>query len=453
MRQASPAPMARRDSPGLRRLVRLLLFLVLIDEARSEYAEHVFSLFTWVRPWLLDAVFEIRPIDVMLGGVLALAAVQGAFRTSTTRPMKRTLYGAAAVTVLALVYGLATGGNARAAGWQAYLPMSMVLASFAIAATHQTAEHFRGLFKVFVVVAVWHAVMCIVFHLAFITSGRLPPPLPEYDSTHDDTVIWTVVVAGLFLQALQFPTTRNKVLAGVVVPVLLVAIQYNRRRLAWISLIASLLTLYFFLPASAAKRRIQRMAALAVPVLLLYVVIGWGRPEGIFRPLKSFQTVSGDEDKSTHARVDENLGLIATVNQSSWLLGSGWGHKYVEISNRYQIYFFELWPYVPHNSVLGLFAYTGYLGFLGYWMSIPMAAFFHARVARKSERIGDRFVGMVAMFEIVACADQWYGDMGSFSQVTMFTLATSIAAALRLPVASGVWSNSNAPRPADPRGV
>lgn len=425
-------------------MVRLLFFLVLVDEARSVYAEHMFTLFAWVRPWLVDPIAKVRPIDVILGGVLLFAALQGAFRTSTTRPLKRTLYGGVAVTLLALVYGLATGGDSRAAGWQSYLPLSMVLVSFAIAATHRTAEDFRALFNVLIAAAVWHAVMCVVFHFAFVRSGHITPA-PDYESTHDDTVIWTVAVGFLLLQALQSPTTRNKLLAGVLVPILLAAIQYNKRRLAWISLSASLLALYFFLPEGPAKRRIQRAAAVAVPVLLLYVVIGWGRPEGIFRPLKSFQTVSTEEDNSTKAREMENLGLIATVKESNWLLGSGWGHKYVEVSNRYQIYFFELWPYVPHNSVLGLFAYTGYLGFIGYWMNIPMAALFHARVARRAGRITDRFIGMVALFELVACADQWYGDMGSFSELTMFTLASSMAVALRLPISSGIWSNSNVP--------
>ena len=39
----------------------------------------------------------------------------------------------------------------------------------------------------------------------------------------------------------------------------------------------------------------------------------------------------------------------------------------------------ELWPYVPHNSILGLLAYTGILGFAGYWLAFPTAVFLNAR--------------------------------------------------------------------------
>jgi hypothetical protein len=414
---------------------------VLVDEARSAYSEYLLAPFHWVRDYLLEPIAKVRPLDVMLLAVLALAVAKGAFRVRTVRPVKRTLLGALGVTVLALVYGLATGGDGRAAGWQSYLPVSVILAAFAIAATHHTAEHFTGLLKGFVLAGVVHAVMCIVFHVFYVQAGRITP-LPDYEGTHDDTVIWTSSVGLLLLFVLQYPTTRNRLVVGLLLPLILAAIQVNRRRLAWVSLIAALVTLYFVLPASKTKRRIQRAVAIAIPVILLYVVVGWGRSEGIFRPLRSFETVSVEEDNSTKARDMENLGLIATSTQYGWLLGSGWGHKYVEVSHKYQIYFFELWPYVPHNSVLGLFAYSGYVGFLGYWMLFPMSAFFHARVARQASRPLDRNVASVAIMQLVACADQWYGDMGSFSPVTMYTLAATLAMALRLPIASGVWSNA-----------
>jgi hypothetical protein len=431
----------------VRRFAQFLFFLVWVDEARSAYSKYLFSPFHWVRDYLLEPILKFRPLDVMLLALLALAVAKGAFRVRTVRPVKRTLLGALGVTVLALVYGLATGGDSRAAGWQSYLPMSVILATFAIAATHHTAEHFTGLLKVFVLAGVVHAVMCVIFHVFYVKAGSVTP-LPDYEGTHDDTVIWTSSIGLLLLFVMQYPTTRNRIVVGLLLPLILAAIQFNRRRLAWVSLIAALVTLYFVLPASKTKRRIQRAVAIALPVMLLYVVVGWGRTEGVFRPLRSFETVSVEEDNSTKARDMENLGLIATGTQYGWLLGSGLGHKYVEVSNKYQIYFFELWPYVPHNSVLGLFAYGGYVGFLGFWMLFPMSAFFHARVARQARRPLDRNVAAVAIMQLVACADQWYGDMGSFSPVTMYTLAATLAMALRLPIASGVWSNAaGSPRP------
>jgi hypothetical protein len=423
-----------------------------VDEATSMYAEHMGAAFRWVNDWLIKPVAKVRPIDALLLLVLAYAVSKGAFKVATVRPMKRTIFGALGVTLLALVYGLSTGGDGRAAGWQTYLPLSTILATFAIAATHHTAEHFIGLLKAFVAAGVVHAVMGITFHLLYVRPGSIFP-YPEYATTHYDSVLWTVSVGLLVLLPLRFPSPRNRLLAAVLVPLLLVAIQFNRRRLAWVSLIAELLTLYFVLPASRVKRVVQRVALGIVPVVLLYAVIGWGRPEGIFRPLRSFQTVSVEEDNSTKARDMENLGLIATATKYGWVMGSGWGQKYVEVSSLYNIYDFELWPYVPHNSVLGLFAYTGYVGFVGFWMLFPMSAFFHARVAKQAKRPIDQYMSTVALMQLVSCANLWYGDMGSFSVVTMYTLSSSLAMALRLPIASGVWSNGGVARRAPPAAV
>jgi len=436
----------------VRRFVQILLFLAWADEGNSLYAEYMWAPFRWVNEWLIKPVGKVRPIDALMLMALAYAVSKGAFRVATVRPIKRTIFGALGVTLLALVYGLSTGGDARAAAWQTYLPFSTILTAFTIAATHHVAEHFVGLLKAFVAVGVVHAVMGIAFHLLYLHSGSIYP-YPEYDTTHYDTVLWTASVALLVLLPLRFPSPRNRLLAAVLVPLMLVAIQFNRRRLAWVSLIADLLTLYFVLPASRVKRTIQRVALSIGPVVLLYVVIGWGRPEGIFRPLRSFQTVSTEEDSSTKARDMENLGLIATATKYGWVMGSGWGQKYVEISSRYNIYEFELWPYVPHNSVLGLFAYTGYVGFTGFWMLFPMTAFFHARVARQAKRPIDQYMSTVALMQLVVCANLWYGDMGSFSIVTMYTLSSTLAMALRLPIASGVWSNGGGVRRAAPPAV
>lgn len=435
----------------MRRLVQLLLFLVWIDESRTTYSAYLFAPFAWTRPILLEKpIAGLRIFDILMLLVLAASVARGAFKHSTVRPLKRTLLGALGVTLLALIYGLVTGGDFRAAGWQSMLPMSMILTTFAIAATHQSADHFRSLLKVFIAAGLFHAGMCVIFHFGWVRAGRVEPP-PEFETTHDDSVVWTASISALLLLALQYPRARNRVLAGIAIPLLVAVIQFNKRRLAWVSLIGDLVALYYVLPINTARRRLKRAVSYAVPVILVYVAVGWGRPEGIFRPLRSFQTVSTEADASTLARRVENLGLIATATQNGWILGSGWGHKYVEVSGKYQIYFFELWPYVPHNSVLGLFAYTGYVGFMGFFMCFPMAAFFNARVARQGSTSLDRYLGAIGLVEIVSCADQWYGDMGSFSPLTMYALASTVAMALRLPITSGVWSNAGPlPRPVSP---
>jgi hypothetical protein len=423
-----------------------LLFLAYVDEGATLYAENdMFAPFHWVRGNLFEGVLNVRLFDVLMFCVLLYGTIRGR-SAPVVRPMRRQLFVAAFVTLMALAWGLFRGGDARAAGWQVYLPITTILATFAFASVMQTAEHFLLVADTLLVAATYRALMGLTFYVFYVRTGVIVPR-PDYMTSHHDTVLWTIAIPFVILTAVMLPSTKRRAIAAALVPLFLIAIQINNRRLAWISLGGTFVTSYLLLPASAAKRKAQRLALIVIPVLALYAAIGWGREEQIFRPLRAFATVSTEQDNSTKARNVENLGLIATAQQG-WVLGSGWGQKYVEITDKYNIHFFELWPYVPHNSVLGLLAYTGYVGFVGYWMLFPVAAFFHARVARFGPRPQDRLVGILGVIQIVACADQWYGDMGSFSFVTMYTLATCFAAALRVPAVSGVWPGGRHKQPA-----
>lgn len=427
----------------MRRFLNVLLFLVLVNEGTDNciYGKHMFAPFHWVHTVLFDPIFAVRPLDAILVFVLAYASLRGKKHAGMVSPMRRALFIAVGAVVLALVYGLARGGDARAAGWQSYLMFTTVLATFTFAAVNTTAEHYVAILRMEVVASVYRAAMGMIFYAFYVRNGTVFPN-PGYVTSHEDSVLWTISIGFLLVQTVQTPSAKVRWLAGVIVPFLLIAVQLNNRRLAWISLGGELLALYVMIPPSVVKRRVKRAAAILVPVLALYAAVGWGKTEGIFRPLQAFQSVSSAEDNSTKARIVENLGLIATANQSSWLMGTGWGHKYVEISDRYQIYMFELWPYVPHNGVLGLLAYTGLVGFFGYWMTLPIAVFLHARTAKSAARPIDRMIGLVGVMQIVACANQWYGDMGYFQVESMYVLATCFAAALRIPIRSGVWSDA-----------
>jgi O-Antigen ligase len=420
---------------------------MLVNEGTTVYRRFMFAPFEWVQAVLFEPRVGIRPFDALMAILLVVASLNKKGKQPAVRPMRRTLLVAVGTVGASLLYGLARGGDLRAASWQIYLLLALLLASFTFATVFYTAEHFAALARTIVAAGLWHAVMVIYFWAFYIKTGIVSIPtiidLGDYLSTHDDTVLWTIGVGFILLQTIQTPTPRLRAIAAVLIPLLLLAIQLNHRRLAWISLGGVLVALYFSVPPSRLKKRIRRGVLILAPVLAIYTAVGWGRTESIFRPLRSFDTVAGTPDASTRARNNENLGLIATANQG-WVLGTGWGHKYVEVSSRYNIHFMELWPYVPHNSILGLLAYTGYLGVLGYFMAFPMAVYFHTRTARLGARPVDRLVGAFGVMQIVAVSDQWYGDMGSFSSVTDYTLATCFAAAMRVPVVAGVWAEAGA---------
>jgi len=423
----------------VRRLIAFLLFLVLADDNDAFHAKTMGGPMAWVHGVLVSPLpIKVRPFDLAMLAILLVTSSRRDAKGPRVAPMQAAMLLALATTVAFFAYGIVTGGDGRAASWQTYLMLSGILVSFTVAANFRTPEHYSLLAKVLVAVALYHAAMCWYFYVFWVQAGRIVP-FPEYITTHDDSVIWVVTILVLLLNTLTLRSplkiTRN--LATVVF--ILGALQFNNRRLAWLSLFMGLIVAYALLAPGRVKRSAKRIVMIATPILALYIAIGWGRTERIFAPVRSISSVSTQEDASTKARNCENLGLIATVARSNYLTGTGWGHPYVELTTKYSIHEFELWPYIPHNSILGLLAYTGLLGFVGYWLMVPTAVFVNSRLARFGNTKEAKMTGLVAAAQMIVCANQMYGDMGIFSIKTQYVLAASFAVALRVPIVAGAW--------------
>jgi hypothetical protein len=429
---------------SVNRLVGLLLFLVLCaEDAATAYKNKLGRPFGWVTDWLLEPLpIKIRLFDLILLGILIAAPMKGAL----TRPMKNTLFSVVGVTVLCYMWGLFHGGDVRHASWQTYLILSSVLLAFTVARTHRTPADFVALGKWLMAVGVYRGVMCWT---AYFTYGRAASnESGAYLTTHDDTIVWVVSIMALMANTLEkrkaLVTMRN---LGLML-FFLASIQFNSRRLAWVSLAMGVIFMYFLLPPGKAKRSVNRGLVILTPLILVYVVVGWGRGGAIFAPLRSFASVSTKEDASTLARNAENLGLIATANSWGFILGSGWGKPYICLTQKYDISgAFELWQYVPHNSILGLLAFTGIVGATVFWTNVATATFLNVRIARFARDPVARTIGIIGAAQVMVCGNQLFGDMGIFFFKPMYFLAVTYAIALRLPSVTGVWSTPLA-RPA-----
>ena len=423
------------------RLVSLLLFLVFVDDDSCAYRLHLGAPMAWVTNVLLvPSPIKIRPFDLIMLVILIMGSSQARAKAPLVAPMRNALFLMLGTTVFWLLYGLARGGEFRFATWQTYLILSTVLVAFTVAATFRTPADFCGLGKWLLAAAIYRAAMCWI---SYFTWGReIVGQSGAYLTDHDDTIIWVDGLLLLIVHSLDRRSFKNLLRNGALMMFFMIAIQWNSRRLAWVSLMMGLVVLYAVFPFGAAKRRINRMAMSFLPVIVLYVAVGWGRQERIFLPLKSLSSVSTKEDASTLARNAENLGLIATANTSSFVMGAGWGKPYIPLTMKYDISSFELWQYVPHNSILGLLAFTGVVGFVGFWTAIPTSVFLNARVARMaSVRAPEAPRSSVSRRSSFA-PDQLYGDMGIFFIKPMYVLAVSYAMALRMPRLVGVWGGA-----------
>jgi len=431
----------------VRRLIATLMFLMFVNESGVGYIDKLPSLFGWVQGLLFDPLpIKLRLFDVLIifAGVASARA-----KAPLVKPLRSAMFLAMGTTVVWFVVGVLRGGDSRVASWQVYLMLASPVAALSIATAFHKAAHFRLLGKAIVAAALFRAVMCVIYYFSYVRNSL--EAVPATITIHDDTVLWVVAIIIVVVNFLENRTTQAKLAAYLGIPMMLLAIQFNNRRLAWVSLAGALIVLYFMVPASPLKSRLRRIARVITPVIALYVVVGWGRPERIFKPLSSISSVSSQPDPSTLARNVENLSLIFTASFSP-KMGTGWGHRYIELSNKYTIAdSFELWPFIPHNSILGLFAYTGFLGFIGYWMMLPTAVYFHARSCRTTKQSQARSVSLVGATMMVVCLNQLFGDMGIFSPQVMYMLSICLGAALRVPVEAEAWTaprRSAVPAPA-----
>jgi hypothetical protein len=421
------------------RLVTILLFLVFVQDWGYGYASHLGEPLGWIYDILLAASpIKIRIFDLTMLAILGMTALGAGKKEPLTPPMRNALLLALGTTATWFFYGvLWRGGDARTASWQTYLILSCILVAFTIAVTFRTPADFYALGKWLIGAALYHAVMCWISY--FTWARGVVGESGAYITTHDDTILWVGAILILVVHSIDRRSVAVTFANGLLILVFLGAIQWNSRRLAWVSLVIGLVVLYFLFPPGAAKRRIARIGKYALPIIGLYIAIGWGRQNPIFLPLRSLSSVTTQEDASTLARNAENLGLITTANAQNIVVGTGWGKPYAPVTMKYDISGFLLWQYVPHNSILGLLAFTGILGFAGFWMAVPTAVFLFARVARHANDPRARSTAIVAAAVLFVCLNQLYGDMGLIFLRPMYAIAISYAVALRLPIASGVW--------------
>jgi O-antigen ligase len=191
---------------------------------------------------------------------------------------------------------------------------------------------------------------------------------------------------------------------------------------------------------SPAKRSALRGALATSPLLLAYAAVGWSSSAALFQPVHTLRSVVDSKaDPSTLWRDLENYNLFFTLRHNP-VLGTGYGHGYDEIiglpdvSSSYALYRF-----LPHNSILGLWAYGGLVGFTALWAMIVVGLFLAARAYRHAVSVDDRTAALAAVSSIVVYLVYCYGDLGLGTWASVFIVAPAFAIASKLAVSTGAW--------------
>jgi multisubunit Na+/H+ antiporter MnhF subunit len=341
------------------------------------------------------------------------------------------------IGTIALVWisGMLRGGDFGSSLWQVfrviYLPCVLLL----FAAGLRGPGDARRLGVTLVAAALLRAVVAISVRLMFPDTEAVP-----HATTHADSMLFADAFLLILVWFAERPTTRSLLLGVGTLPILAWGMVANNRRLVWVELGFGLLTIFFLTPWGRVKRRVAQAVVVSLPLLLLYVGIGWSHPTGVFAPVRTVRSVvDSGSDSSTAWRDWENYNLYYTLKDNP-VLGTGFGHGYTEVVHLPDIsQGYSLYRYAPHNSILGLLAFGGFLGFAGIWMLIPLGIFFAARAYRFSTQPRDRVAALTTIGVLVAYMVHCYGDMGLGTWTSVFTVAPALALVAKLATASGAW--------------
>ena len=354
---------------------------------------------------------------------------------ATPAPLVWAAIAAYATIAVTWLHGMATGGDFQNSLWQLfrviYLPGVFLLFSAGLRGMPDAP----AMGRVLVAAALVRAVLAVYIRHLFPDLEQMP-----HTTTHADSMLFANAFLLVLVRTAESPGRRSKVLALLVLPVLVAGMIANNRRLVWVEVAMAMAALALITRWSPLKAWLSRAFILAVPFLLVYVAVGWSHPTGPFAPVRTIRSVvDSSSDGSTRWRDWENYDLYATARKNP-ILGVGFGQPYEEVVQLPDISAnYKLYRFAPHNSILGVLAYGGALGFAGLFLLLPMGVFFAVRSYRFARAPAERVAALTSVGVIVTYLMHLYGDMALGTWTSVFCVGGALALAGKVAVSTGAW--------------
>ena len=457
----------------MRLIAHVLLFLaLLIDNPTERPGRNLYRSPTYaIGMFLYEALSKAAKIPgakatgleillLLLAAVVGLRmlvrdSVDGKQRFQAAPPLLKACVVSMGTLLTLEIYGLGRGGVFNYSLLQMRTMFFMPFMTMFFAYAFKSRRDIQGLMVTYLTVAYIRGLQCIYYYFTVIrheAKAGGDAGDGSYTTTHSDSILAGVALTICIVAIYQHPTFRAFLLAALVVPVVGLGVLLNNRRTAFVAVALSLLFSYL-MANSWFKRRMQRTALTLTPIGLLYIAAGWGAHGGWAKPVQSLKTVIMQKDTSSATRDIENYNLLQTLKQNP-LIGSGFGHKYLEVVHAFDISkIFEAYRYVPHNSVLWFWGLGGVLGFSGFFMFLVVGVFMAARMARFAESNRQAVMAMTATAAVTCYLSQCYADMGLMSWMGSLVVSSSVGLVASLVVKNGGWAPNAVPEQDAETGV
>ena len=313
------------------------------------------------------------------------------------QPLRMGVFGWAilgyfAVFLLGIVIGAARGG-----AWKPDVvlnelraPVHLCVAYFLATNLVRERRQLQVFMWLFVVIVGIKALQAI---LNYFEAQSLPFWLDAV-SSHEDVVLWIPAI-GLMVVALVLGM-RTKLAYAIfaVQPIILAAQFLSNRRVGFIALGVTLVTITVLLFFSH-PRRAAAIAAFGAIAVVSYTLLFWDAQGPIAEPLRALRTLVEPsslpivDQLSNTWRDIENGNIAYTVKQLP-LTGVGLGQRYLFEREPAEVPF-EYWRFITHNAPLWLWLKAGPLGAFALWFLVARAllvsAAFYRRHADPSLRL------------------------------------------------------------------
>ena len=313
------------------------------------------------------------------------------------QPLRMGAFGGAilgyfGVFLLGIVIGAARGG-----AWKPDVvlnelraPVQLCVVYFLAANLVRDRRQLQVFMWLFVVIVGIKALQAI---LSYFEAQSLPFWLDAV-SSHEDVVLWIPAI-GLMVVALVLGI-RTKLAYAIfaVQPIILAAQFLSNRRVGFIALGVTLITitvLVFF----SHPRRAAAIAALGTIAVVSYTLLFWDAQGPLAEPLRALRSIVEPsslpivDQLSNTWRDIENGNIAYTVKQVP-LTGVGLGQRYLFEREPAEVPF-EYWRFITHNAPLWLWLKAGPLGAFALWFLVARAllvsAAFYRRHAEPSLRL------------------------------------------------------------------
>lgn len=120
-------------------------------------------------------------------------------------------------------------------------------------------------------------------------------------------------------------------------------------------------------------------------------------------------------------------------------MGRGFGHAFDAPVANDDMSGFKEYPYLPHNSILGLMGFAGGFGFIGLLSPLVVALFLASRAERLATTPDEAMAAAVAIGNIAAFLMHLWGDIGFTEHTSIFTVGGALAVAAQVAASTGAW--------------